>query len=134
MMRELQADGSTIVLATHDMAEAEQLSDRVAILLGGRLVSIGIPLELTSTGAGLTKISVRSQSSSLSASDGAFPAVTQSLSKDDYQIYFNSDVGPSVAAILEHLNRHGDVLVYLRVDQPSLEDRFLEITKSGAAQ
>ena len=134
MMRELQAGGSTIVLATHDMAEAEQLSDRVAILLGGRLVTIGTPLEITSTGAGLTKISVRSQNFSLSASKEALPAVTQSLSKDDYQIYFSSDVGPSVAAILEHINRHGDVLVDLRVERPSLEDRFLEITNSGAAQ
>jgi ABC-2 type transport system ATP-binding protein len=134
MMRELQAGGSTIVLATHDMAEAEQLSDRVAILLGGRLVSTGTPLEITAKGAGLTKISVRSQNSSLCASNGGFPAVTQSLSKDDYHIYFSSDVGPSVAAILEHLNKHGDALVDLRVERPSLEDRFLEITQTGAAQ
>jgi hypothetical protein len=39
-----------------------------------------------------------------------------------------------VAAILEHLNQHGDALVDLRVERPSLEDRFLEITQTGAAQ
>jgi energy-coupling factor transporter ATP-binding protein EcfA2 len=41
MMRELQAGGATIMLATHDMAEAEQMSDRVAILLQGKIVNIG---------------------------------------------------------------------------------------------
>jgi ABC-2 type transport system ATP-binding protein len=36
LMREMQASGTTIVLATHDMAEAEEMSDRVAILLKGQ--------------------------------------------------------------------------------------------------
>ena len=67
MMRELQKAGTTIILATHDMAEAEQMSDRVAILLQGKIVTIGTPLEITATGAGLTKISVRTQDGSLAA-------------------------------------------------------------------
>ena len=36
MMQELKAGGTTIILATHDMAEAEKMTDRVAILLRGR--------------------------------------------------------------------------------------------------
>ena len=47
MMRELKASGTTIILATHDMAEAEELSDRVAILLQGKIVTAGTPLEIT---------------------------------------------------------------------------------------
>ncbi len=76
MMRELQAGGTTIILATHDMAEAEQMSDRVAILMKSKIVNIGTPMEITATGAGLTKISVRTQASSLSASGITFPAVS----------------------------------------------------------
>lgn len=134
MMRELQAGGATIVLATHDMAEAEQLSDRVAILLQGKLVNIGTPLEITATGAGLTKISVRTQAASLAASDVIFPAVTQSLSKDEYSIYFSSDIGPTVSAIIAHIQAQGDTLIDLRVERPSLEDRFLEITGTGVVR
>ena len=37
LMREQQAKGTTIILATHDMAEAEEMSDRVAILLSGKI-------------------------------------------------------------------------------------------------
>ena len=134
MMRELQAGGTTIILATHDMAEAEQLSDRVAILLQSKIVSIGTPMEITATGAGLTKISVRTQTSSLSAPGIAFPAVSQHTLKDEYSIYFSSDIGPTVSAIIAHLDAQKDTLIDLRVERPSLEDRFLEITNSGVVQ
>jgi ABC-2 type transport system ATP-binding protein len=134
MMRELQTGGTTIILATHDMAEAEQMSDRVAILLKSKIVSIGTPMEITATGAGLTKISVRTQSSSLSAAGVTFPAVSQHALKDEYNIYFSSDIGPTVSAIITHIAAHGDTLIDLRVERPSLEDRFLEITNTGVAQ
>jgi ABC-2 type transport system ATP-binding protein len=134
MMRELQAAGTTIILATHDMAEAEQMSDRVAILLKSKIVSIGTPMEITATGAGLTKISVRTQASSLSAAGVTFPAVSQHTLKDEYSIYFSSDIGPTVSAIIAHIADKGDSLIDLRVERPSLEDRFLEITNTGVAQ
>jgi ABC-2 type transport system ATP-binding protein len=134
MMRELQSGGTTIVLATHDMAEAEQMSDRVAILLKSKIVAMGTPMEITATGAGLTKISARTQASSLSAPGVTFPAVTQSTSKDEYNIYFSSDIGSTVSAIIAHIKTEGDILIDLRVERPSLEDRFLEITSSGGAQ
>jgi ABC-2 type transport system ATP-binding protein len=134
MMMELQTSGTTIILATHDMAEAEQMSDRVAILLQGRIVSIGSPIELTATGAGLTKISVRTQEGSLSVPGITFPAVSQHMFKDDYNIYFSADIGPTVSAIIAHIGAQRDTLIDLRVERPSLEDRFLEITKTGVSQ
>lgn len=135
MMRELRAEGATIILATHDMAEAEEMSDRVAILLRGKIATIGTPLDITATGAGLTKISVRTQSSSLSAPGLTFPAVSQQTHKDEYNIYFSTDIGPTVAAIIAHVEAQADTLIDLRVERPSLEDRFLEITRTtGGAQ
>jgi len=134
MMRELQTSGTTVILATHDMAEAEQMSDRVAILLQGRIVSIGTPMEITATGAGLTKISVRTQDGSLSVSSITFPAVSLHTFKDDYNIYFSSNIGPTVSALIAHIEAQGDALIDLRVERPSLEDRFIEITKSGVSQ
>jgi ABC-2 type transport system ATP-binding protein len=134
MMREQQTAGTTIILATHDMAEAEQMSDRVAILLKSKLVNLGTPMEITATGAGLTKISVRTQTSSLSAAEITFPAVNHYKLKDEYNIYFSTDIGETVSAIITHIDAKGDTLIDLRVERPSLEDRFLEITSSGIAQ
>ena len=134
LMRELQASGTTIILATHDMAEAEQLSNRVAILLHGKIERLGSPLEITATGAGLTKISVHSQNGCLASQANGFPAVQQHTNKDEYQIYFSADIGPTVSAIIDFLQREGDPLIDLRVERPTLEDRFLEITNSGGAK
>ncbi len=133
LMRELQAAGTTIVLATHDMAEAEEMSDRVAILLQGRLVATGTPMQITATGAGLTKVSVRTQHGSL-LPGAAFPAVEKQMTKDEYSIYFSTAIGPTLSAIIECLEKQGDALIDLRVERPTLEDRFLEITATGEAR
>ena len=132
LMRELRSEGATIILATHDMAEAEELSDRIAILLNGKLAAIGTPLEITATGGQLTKISVRTQNGTLTENNTNFPAVNQQTIKDDYKIYFSNDIGPTVAAIIDHLQSENDTLIDLRVERPSLEDRFLEITSGGS--
>jgi len=132
LMQELRDGGAAILLATHDMAEAEKLADRVAILLRGRIVATGSPRELTATGSGLTKVSVRTEESSLSGDDVSLPAVQQRLVKDEYAVFYSTDPGPTVAAILGALDARGDRLIDLRVERPSLEERFLEITNGGA--
>lgn len=134
MMRELQYNGTTIILATHDMAEAEQLANRVAILLKSKLVSMGTPMEITATGASLTKISVRTQSSCFSHSTIALPSASQHIFKDEYNIYFSSDIISTLSAIIAYIADQKDTLIDLRVERPSLEDRFLEITNSGVSQ
>jgi len=131
LLRELQAEGTTILLATHDMAEAEELADRVAILLQGRIATIGTPLDITATGSGLTKISVHTKENSLIRPDVAFPAVQGQKSKEDYMIYYSTDISPTLAALIAHIESNGDTLIDLRVERPSLEERFLEITNGG---
>jgi ABC-2 type transport system ATP-binding protein len=134
LMRELQIGGTTILLATHDMAEASQMATRVAILLRGRIAAIGTPMELTATGAGLTKISVSTEADCLARAEAAFPAVRQVQRQENYFIYFSTDVGPTVSALITYIQAQGDTLVDLRVERPTLEDRFLEITTKGAAR
>ena len=131
IMRELKEEGATIILATHDMAEAEEMSDRIAILLNGKLAATGTPMEITAAGSRLTKVSVRSQHNSLDGLNSSLPAVRQHIFKDSYNIYFSDEIGSTVAAIIEHVKKHKDSLIDLRVERPSLEDRFLEITNPG---
>jgi ABC-2 type transport system ATP-binding protein len=58
----------------------------------------------------------------------AFPGVSQWTIKDDYSIYYTTDPGQTVTAIINTIDAHDDRLIDLRVERPSLEDRFLEIT------
>ena len=46
VIRQLKAEGKTIVLTTHYMEEAEELCDRVGIIDHGRLIELGTPSEL----------------------------------------------------------------------------------------
>jgi len=133
LMRELQKEGTTLIMATHDMAEAEKMTDRVAILLRGQIVATGSPAELTATGDGYTKVSVRSEQSVLSDNGTSFPAVRQRVVNEEYVIYYSVDPGPTVASILRYLDEKKDRLIDLRVERPSLEERFLELTNSGGA-
>ncbi len=130
LMQELKANGTTIILSTHDMAEAEKMADRVAIMLRGKLAAVGTPREITATGAGFTKISVQTVEASL-LEIAALPAVTQKSSKEGYEVYYSTDAAATVSAILEHIAYRHDTLIDLRVERPSLEDRFLEITSDA---
>ena len=44
---------------------------------------------------------------------------------------FSTDIGPTVSAIIAHIEAREDTLIDLRVERPSLEDRFLEITTAN---
>ena len=134
IIRELKEAGTTVLLATHDMAEAEEMTDRVAILLRGEIVTIGTPMEITATGAELTKVSVRTTNSCLFDTEISFPGVSQQSPKEEYIIFFSEDIGPTVSAIIAYIEAQGDTIIDLRVERPSLEDRFLEITDGGNAQ
>ena len=125
-VRELSDAGATILLATHDMAEAEALADRVAILLQAEIVATGSPRELTAAGGGMTKVSVRTERMSFVD----IPQVRTASMRvtDGYAVGFTEDPGVLVAAILEHAVAGNDPLIDLRVERPSLEERFLELT------
>ena len=77
---------------------------------------------------------MRTEGGCLAQAGAAFPAVTPALVKEDYVIYYSTDPGATVSAIIAYIDAQGDTLVDLRVERPSLEDRFLEITHTGGAQ
>lgn len=128
LMRELRGRGVALILATHDMAEAETLADRVAILLAGRIVTSGSPAELTRASVDWTRVSVRSEGDTLAKRDDPVPGVGRRIQDDGYDVFFSDDIAATVTAILGILDEAHDPLVDLRVERPSLEERFLELT------
>ncbi len=57
VVRELaERDGTSIVLTTHDLAEAEALSDTIALLAGGRVAACGTSAELAARYAGTSTV------------------------------------------------------------------------------
>jgi len=124
LIGELRQQGTTVLLATHDMAEAEKLADRVAILLRGKIVALGTPRELTAAGAGLTKVSIHTESEQ-DLTRLRLLGVAQMTYADGYSVYFTANPAATVVALLQAVEAAGDRLVDLRVERPSLEERFL---------
>ncbi len=131
LMRELRGDGISIVLSTHDMAEAEKLCDRIGIILRGRLVIEGTPSQITAAGDSRTKIRVSSARGSVTGEE-TFVGATRAESEDGYAAFWSDAPADSVTAILAFLKERDDELVDLRVERPSLEERFMEIMASGS--
>lgn len=129
-IRELKASGVTILMATHDMSEAESLCDRIAIIIRGRIVVTGTPAQITSTGHGETRITLRTKRNCLLP--GRDIGSARFLKQvEDYGIWLCSDIAAAVMEILKEVQRLGDSVEDLRVERPSLEERFLELIEGG---
>jgi ABC-2 type transport system ATP-binding protein len=132
-IQDARARGSAILLATHDMAEAEKLADQVLVLLEGQIVSQGTPRQLTSQSQVPSQILLQTRQSldgTLPAWLAAYPA---SLDPDAYCRLASSDPATDLVKIMADLSRSNDRLLDLRVQRPSLEDSFLHLaqTKQG---
>ena len=132
ILKELRSEGTAVLLATHDMAEAETLTDRLTIVIDGRVVASGTSRELTAQGSGRTRISVSTVHGRI-ANDPALPGATVQATQDGYVVYRSEDTSATVSALLAKVARLGDGLVDLRVERPSLEERFLELVRKEAA-
>ncbi len=75
LIEQARDHGTTVVLVTHDMEEAERLCDRVAVLHDGRLVACARPVELASS-AGTVRLRFSSAGAAGLAGLGSVPGVT----------------------------------------------------------
>jgi ABC-2 type transport system ATP-binding protein len=134
LMAELKArKGTTILLATHDMAEAEKLADRALVMVGGAIVAEGSPRELTAGGSGRTRIAVSTEGSSLIRLRQEIAEAERMPDEDAYAVFLSKSPGKSLRHLLARLEAAGDEVVDLRVERPTLEERFLEIVQRREA-
>jgi ABC-type multidrug transport system, ATPase component len=133
IMAELKKEGAAILLASHDMAEVEKLADRALVLVQGRVAAQGSPRELTSQGEGRTRITASTSRGELIRLMPDFPEAQRLPPAEGYAHYLTTKPGTSLAALLAWLEARGDEILDLRVERPSLEERFLEIVQRRAA-
>mgnify|MGYP000324328483 CR=1 FL=1 len=125
-IRELKESGMTFLLATHDMAEAEMLCDRIAIIIRGRLITLGTPAQVTAAGSQETKITIHTEKNSLLPGQDT-PHARFIAEREGYGVWASAQVSRAVPALLKTIEDCGDKVIDLRVERPSLEERFLEI-------
>ena len=125
----LRRDGVTVVLTTHQLAEAEELADRLVIIDNGVAVAAGTPAEIMHSGAENQLRFTAPPMLDLSLLSAALPEGYKASEVSSGQYLVEGQINPQVLATVTAWCARLDVLATdMRVEQRSLEDVFLELT------
>jgi ABC-2 type transport system ATP-binding protein len=120
----LCAGGTTVVLTTHYLEEAEELADRVVVVAGGRVVADAPPEEVGAlAGRGSLLRFPVPEAAGLPA--GMVGAATL---EDGWATVRTDDLAPALGELLEWAREQEADLNRLTVSQPTLEDAYLALT------
>jgi ABC-2 type transport system ATP-binding protein len=150
LIASLRADGTTVLLTTHELHDVERLADRIAIMADGRLVAEGTPKELLAGAAHRLRLRLERAldpderevlqraigglpaGPAPAALPGQHPILVDDGAAGRYRIE-GIDPDPSlVASVAAALARLGLLVVELRSTGSTLEERYLELVGPGA--
>jgi ABC-2 type transport system ATP-binding protein len=133
VVRGLRDAGTTILLTTHYMEEAQALADRVAVIANGQIVAEGTPATLGGRDTARTRIRF-TLPAGFTAADLPAGAVTGDEAAAGGQVTVQTaEPTQALHLLTDWALRSGVVLAGLTVDRPSLEDIYLRLTSDGAA-
>jgi ABC-2 type transport system ATP-binding protein len=125
LIRAIRQRGTTVVLVTHYMDEAEQLCDRIAVIDGGRVVATDTPQGLIARFGGPIRITFTPDGHDVGFLEDV--AHVQAVRRRGERVEAEG-TGPVLALVAAELVTRGIVPADLRVDQATLEDVFLRLT------
>jgi ABC-2 type transport system ATP-binding protein len=126
--------GTTVVLVTHFMDEAERLCDRIGVLHGGRVVATGRPAELVAATGGPVRIGFSSPDPAPLAGLDRLPGVVGVTTSGRRPASPTAEIAcaaGAVVAVVAELAARGLAPDDLTVTRPSLEDAFVALTRGS---
>ncbi|HET9650443.1 MAG TPA: ABC transporter ATP-binding protein [Microlunatus sp.] len=125
VVRNLATLGKTVLLTTHYMDEAQQLADRVAVIVAGRIVAQGTPDTLAGRDTANPRISYR-------LPPGVTPPPGMGAADNTGAVQFApADLTPALHRLTGWAIDNGVTLDDLRILRPSLEEVYLQLTSDG---
>jgi len=122
LLEELAAAGTTILLTTHYMEEAQQLGDRVGLLAEGELVAVDTPAALVEAHGGESILSIQG-----SFESGVPAALDREASVVDGRLTVRDLPPAAIGEVVRALEADGVAYDSLTWREPDLEDVYLEL-------
>ena len=131
LVRALAAGGTTVLLTTQYLEEADQLADRIAVIDQGKVISEGTPDQLkASVGAGTLQVRLRDPQQRPEAERVLSQTLGVSVHLESAEAALSARVADPdrVALALAELSRVGVAVTQFALGQPSLDEVFLTLT------
>lgn len=130
LIRQLNREGLTVFLTTHNMEEASQMCDRIAIIHRGKIAAIDTPERLKRTTEGLQSVEIAFETANPNVlNDLKVLSDVNEVTKqgDKFRLYTNDP--PSVlAAVWDYAKTEKLKLITVNTVGSSLEDVFVKLT------
>jgi len=127
LIRDLAADGSTVLVSSHLLAEIEQVATHVGIMSAGTLLKQGTLAEVLSGTAALLRVDTTAISQAIGVLEQLGLSIDH-IAPD----YVTAKIGDVPAEKVNAALVHAGVPVRgLALQQPALEDMFVELTGKG---
>jgi ABC-2 type transport system ATP-binding protein len=132
MVRRLRENGTTIILTTHYIEEAEEMADRIGVMSKGRLILVEEKQALMrKLGKKQLELTLQTPLASLPAS---LAGPELALSDDGNTLIYTFDTQSEetgIAALLKRLGEHGIDFKDLHSRESSLEDIFVDLVRNN---
>ena len=129
LLRDLNKEGTTIFLTTHNMEEANRLCHRVGIIRAGKIVAIDAPEKLKTAIDRVHKIEVSFDREVSGDTLAGLPGVTgANRTGDKWQITTNNR-DTTIRSLVTFSQQNNATIVTLNTLAPSLDDAFLRLTQ-----
>ena len=129
MIHELNEKGTTVFLTTHNMEEANQLCDNIAIINHGKIATIDSPERLKSRSSGLQSIEVSFSEKVDTKELMKIQGVNRVRKLGDKLRLYVENPHVVIDELVEFTRRGGVKMISLNTLVPTLEDVFLKLTQ-----
>jgi ABC-2 type transport system ATP-binding protein len=128
LVRKIVDEGTTVLLTTHNLFEAEELASDVAVLVGGRIVARGSVDEMKRLVEGARSVAVRfSETVREDILTAACPAVKSAKPQDGSWLLEVSDLHDAIGQLVAFCRQRCCRIEDVGAREPTLEDAFVSL-------
>jgi len=135
VVRDMNSDGLTVFLTTHNMEEAEEMCSRVAIINHGRIAAVDSPSRLRTRVESSRYVEVVFADEAGSVANlAAIEGVRQVSTEGRFRRLYTDNPARVAAGLINFAAQKGVEITHVCTREPSLEDIFIELTRAGPGE